>query len=62
MVGYGLNIQPFNTHHDYSKDGCIVDYGTPNAYDQCMRMNPEFNPIPAMAGSIIMLVSAAYID
>ena len=58
IAGYVMDIAPFHLHPDYSKDSCIVNYGTPDAYDQCMRMNPEFNPLPILLFLPFVLIPA----
>ncbi len=56
MVGYLLDIPPFHLHPDYSKDPCV----TGNIY--CLRMNPEFNPIPVAVGMLLLVVGVATMD
>jgi hypothetical protein len=56
MVGYLLDISPFHLHPDYSKDPCV----TGNI--QCLRMNPEFNPVPVAVGMLLFVVGVATMD
>jgi len=54
MVGYLADIPPFHLHPDYSKDPCS------NGNVHCMRINPEFNPIPLMVGMLVMVIPACF--